>query len=188
MLITVSTTLILGVLGFVVNSVMQRKNNSIKIITQYRLDRQKTTQDITARLLTYTDRHYYESLATEDERNVNIQNIVAEISNLRSIYHFSFKKDAELVQAAYTLKQCFCARNRNWNAINQARAEYARLSDVYTATDWKRIKLETVGKEMQSKKTLPKWTDIFNQNDSYFSAQNSINDVIFKGNHNATDD
>lgn len=61
-IVTVSVTIILGVLGFVVNTILQRKNNSIKIITQYRIDRKNATQEITAKLLSYTDYHYYEAL------------------------------------------------------------------------------------------------------------------------------
>lgn len=110
-IVTVSVTMILGVLGFVVNTVLQRKNNSIKIITQYRIDRKNTIQDMTARLLTYTDYHYYEAL-TQEEKNKNIQNIVTEISKLRSIYYFSFQKDTELVSAAYTIKSCFARQKR----------------------------------------------------------------------------
>ena len=180
-LVTVSVTMILGVLGFVVNTVMQRKNNSIKIITQYRIDRKNATQEITAKLLAYTDFHFYESL-TEEDKGKNVQNIVAEISKLRSIYYFSFQKDAELVEAAYTVKKLFCATDKNWVAINDARAKYAHLVDVYTSTDWKRIKLETVGQGVRNNKFLPKWTEIFDDNDHYFQHQGHINTEIFADN------
>ena len=182
-LITVSVTMFLGVLGFVVNTVLQRKNNSIKIITQYRIDRKNATQEITAKLLAYTDFHYYESLTKED-KDQNIQNIVVEISKLRSIYYFSFQKDAELVEAAYSLKKLFCAAEKNWTNINDARARYAHLVDVYTSTDWKRIKLETVGKGVRNNKFLPKWTEIFDDNESYFQNQSHVNAEIFADNEN----
>lgn len=177
-IITVTTTMLLGVLGFIVNTFIQRKNNSIKIITQYRIDRKNTTQEITAKLLSYTDLHYYESLTTE-EKNKNVQNIVTEISKLRSIYYFSFQKDAELVESAYALKKLFCATEKNWADINRARAQYAHLSDVYTSTDWKRIKFETVGKGIRKNKYLPNWMEIFEENESYFSKQNQANTDIF---------
>ena len=177
-LITVSVTMILGILGFIVNTVLQRKNNSIKIITQYRINRKTTTQEITAKLLAYTDFHFYESL-TEEEKNKNVQNIVTEISKLRSIYYFSFQRDAELVEAAYTLKKLFCAANKNWADINYARAKYAHLVDVYTSTDWKRIKIETVGKGLNNNRFLPKWAEIFDDNESYFKNQEHVNSEIF---------
>ena len=169
-LITVSVSMILGILGFVVNTIMQRKSNSIKVITQYRVDRKNATHEITSKLLAYTDYHFYESL-DDDEKKKNVQNIVIEISRLRSIYYFSFPKDIELVAAAYNVKKLFCVDNKNWDEINHARAEYAHLADVYTSTDWKRIKLETVGKDKRNKKALPAWTEIFTTNDSYFSPQ-----------------
>ncbi len=177
-IVTVSVTMILGVLGFAVNTILQRKNNSIKIITQYRIDRKNATQEITAKLLSYTDYHYYEAL-TQEEKNKNIQNIVTETSKLRSIYYFSFQKDAELVSAAYTIKRLFCETEKNWEAINHARARYAHLADVYTSTDWKRIKLETVGKDAHNDKFLPKWAEIFDTNESYFMNQNQVNVDIF---------
>lgn len=177
-IITVITTMLLGVLGFVVNTFLQRKNNSIKIITQYRIERKNTTQEITAKILSYTDFHYYESLTLE-EKNRNVQNIVTEVSKLRSIYYFSFQKDAELVEAAYTLKKLFCATKKNWTDINRARANYAHLSDVYTSTDWKRIKFETVGKGIRNGKFLPKWVEIFDENELYFSKNNQANNEIF---------
>ena len=177
-IITVSVTMILGVLGFVVNTVLQRKNNSIKIITQYRIDRKNATQEITAKLLSYTDFHYYEAL-TQEEKNKNVQNIVTEISKLRSIYYFSFSRDAELVSSAYEIKRLFCMPEKNWDAINSARARYARLADVYTSTDWKRIKLETVGKGSRNDRFLPKWTEIFDTNESFFSNHDEVNVDIF---------
>ncbi len=173
-LITVSVSMVLGILGFIVNTFLQRKNNSIKVITQYRVDRKNATHEITANLLAYTDYHYYESL-TDEEKKKNTQNIVMEISKLRSIYYFSFPKDIELVDAAYTVKKLFCMDNKNWNDINLARANYAHLADVYTSTDWKRIKLETVGKDKRNKKALPAWTEIFKTNDSYFSPSANTN-------------
>ena len=36
-IITVLVTLFLGIIGFIVNTLLQRKNNSIKIITQYQV-------------------------------------------------------------------------------------------------------------------------------------------------------
>jgi hypothetical protein len=98
-----------------------------------------------------------------------------EISKLRSIYYFSFPKDIELVDAAYTVKKLFCTDHKNWDEINLARANYAHLADVYTSTDWKRIKLETVGKDKRSNKALPAWTEIFTTNDSHFSPQANTN-------------
>ena len=89
------------------------------------------------------------------------------------------------LSSAYTIKKLFCETNKDWNAINSARAKYAHLADVYTSTDWKRIKLETVGKGSRNDKFLPKWTEIFETNESYFSNQNKVNvDIFIEGNDN----
>ncbi len=166
-IITVLVTLFLGIIGFIVNTLLQRKNNSIKIITQYRIDRKNYTQEITAKLLSYTDYHYHMSL-TEEEQRKNVQNIVKEVANLRSLYFFSFPKDAEFVEAAYTLKNAYCEDEKDWDKISLAQANFAHISDIYTSTDWKRIKLETVGKGKNTKSALPSWTEIYENNDSYF--------------------
>ncbi len=179
-LITILVTLFLGVVGFMVNTFIQRKNNSIKIITQYRIDRKNATQEITAKLLAYTDYNYHQSL-TYEEKQKNIQKIVIAISNLRSIYYFSFPKDVELVEAAYKIKKLYCQDKQNWREINNARAEYAHLADVYTSTDWKRIKLETIGKGARAKNALPSWTEIFNGNDAHFSSEANIDIFIDSG-------
>ena len=55
--------------------------------------------------------------------------------------------------------------------------------DVYTATDWKRIKLETVGKGVHNNKFLPKWSEIFDDNESYFQNQGHVNMEIFDDNN-----
>ena len=68
---------------------------------------------------------------------------------------------------------------KNWDAINSARARYAHLADVYTSTDWKRIKLETVGKGSRNDRFLPKWTEIFDTNESFFLNNNEVNTDIF---------
>lgn len=177
-IITVISTVLLGILGFVVNAAVQRRDNRIRVITQYRIDRKNATQEITANLLAYTDYHFYQSL-TDEEKRKNTQAVVAEISKLRSIYFFSFPKDAELVSAAYTIKKLFCETDKDWNAINHARAHYAHLADVYVSTDWKRIKLETVGKGVRNDRFLPKWTEIFDTNEAYFSKQDMVNVNIF---------
>ncbi|MBQ3219053.1 MAG: hypothetical protein IJB32_00455 [Clostridia bacterium] len=175
-IITVSVTLVLGIIGFIVNTLLQRKNNSIKIITQYRIDRKNSTQEITAKLLSYTDYHFHMSL-TDEEKRKNVQNIVKEVANLRSVYYFSFPKDAEFVKAAYSLKNAYCEEKKDWNKISIAQANFAHISDIYTSTDWKRIKLETVGKGRSTKSALPSWTEIYKQNDSYFL--NDANIALF---------
>ena len=178
-IITVLVTLVLGIIGFIVNTLLQRKNNSIKIITQYRIDRKNSTQQTTAKLLAYTDYHYYTSL-TDEEKRKNVQNIVNEVASLRSVYYFSFPRDAEFVQAAYTLKNAFCEKKKDWKKISLAQANFTRISDIYTSTDWKRIKLETVGKGKNTKSALPSWTEIYENNDSYFL--NDANDTLFSTN------
>ena len=178
-IITVLVTLVLGIVGFIVNTLLQRKNNSIKIITQYRIDRKNSTQQITARLLSYTDYHYHTSL-TDEEKRKNIQNIVKEVAILRSVYYFSFPKDADFVKAAYSLKNAYCEEKKDWDKISAAQAKFAHISDVYTSTDWKRIKLETVGKGRSTKNALPSWTEIYETNDSCFL--NDANVALFSEN------
>lgn len=164
---TVIVTFLLGVIGFVVNSIIQRKNNSIKVITQYRLDRKKLTQDLTADILARTDSDYHNALSGE-QYSENIKQLVNDVSTLRSVYYFSFRRDAEFVSAAYDVKNAYCKQEKDWQTINAARAKFAHLSDIYTSTDWQRIKVETVGKSTK-KSGLPSWEIIYQNNEKYFS-------------------
>ena len=45
-LIAVCVTLLLGVIGFIINSFIQRKSNSISVITKTRLNRREKTKTL----------------------------------------------------------------------------------------------------------------------------------------------
>ena len=44
----------------------------------------------------------------------------------------------------------------------KARSALAKNADVYTATEWKRIKKETIGKDTPGVKGFKEWTDTYN--------------------------
>jgi len=50
--------LVLGVAGFIVNSFIQRRNNSIKVVVQHRLERRQRTLEKLAVLIKLSDRDY----------------------------------------------------------------------------------------------------------------------------------
>ncbi len=55
--------------------------------------------------------------------------------------------------------------------LDKVRTDYIKLFDIYIQTEWKRIKLETVGR--MNKNTRPTWNDI---NDYYYQQYESLSD------------
>lgn len=55
-LLAILVTLVLGVAGFIVNSFIQRRNNSIKVIVQHRLERRQRTLEELSVLIKLSDR------------------------------------------------------------------------------------------------------------------------------------
>ena len=94
----VCVTLLLGIAGLIVNSLIQRRSNSIQIITQCRLKRRERTQGIVSDLLKYSDLSFVSAL-TDIEKTQTAKEIVGLVSELRALYSFSFDKDIRLVTA-----------------------------------------------------------------------------------------
>ena len=181
-IITVCVTLILGIAGFIINSFVQRKSNSIKIITQTRLDRRAHSQKRVAELLKLSDPLYILSLSTPEESTRVIREAAEIAADLRSIYCFNIDADVNLIKAVYKVKDILCKSVLGEIGLEHqmmtARGELARNIDVYSSTEWKRIKLETVGKETHGKKSIESWYSIYKYYNSNF--QNECNEYIFR--------
>lgn len=68
-IITICVTVLLGVVGFLINTYMQRKNNSITVITGYRLERRQKMMNLVSILLANSDPYYIES-SNEEEKKI----------------------------------------------------------------------------------------------------------------------
>ena len=71
----VCVTLLLGIAGLIANSLIQRKSNSIQIITQCRLKRRERTHEIVSELLKYGGSSFVSSL-TDPEKTQTAKEIV----------------------------------------------------------------------------------------------------------------
>ena len=102
----VCVTLLLGIAGLIANSLIQRKSNSIQIITQ-----------------------------TDPEKTQTAKEIVGLVSELRALYSFSFDKDIRLVTAAFEIKEPLCnhlPQNALYpSEINEKRRLFAEIADIY---------------------------------------------------------
>lgn len=166
---SICITFLSGIIGLIVNSLIQRKSNSIKIITENRLKRRSDTQRIVKELLAYSDLAYIQMLKEKrevnkseniDEINLVIKKIVEDVAELRALFSFCFDKDVELVLAAYKLKNLLISdilQDESEYELKEARLEFSQIADIYLSTEWKRIKTETVGKEKKGSKSLPSW-------------------------------
>ncbi|MCR4874648.1 MAG: hypothetical protein K5923_02765 [Clostridia bacterium] len=146
--ITVCVTLLLGVAGFIINSFVQRKSNSIQIITKTRLNRRSKTKEFAANLIKVSSIDYISSL---DDKNEAIREAIDAASKIRSEYSRVFLCDRDLIALTDNLVNSIVAYVHNSKEIEEnkllsARDEFIRCTDLYFQTEWKRIKLETVGK------------------------------------------
>lgn len=181
-IITVCVTLILGITGVLANTLIQRKSNSIKVITQTRLERRAHTQKRVADLLKLSDPYYIMSLSTEEEKRQAARESAEVAADLRTNYCFYVKEDSDLIGSVYEVKSILCrillgGIELEESQLIDARGTLARYADVYTSTEWKRIKLETVGKEVQGKKSIASWQSIYHYYDSNFLKKE--NEIIF---------
>ncbi len=155
---TVCVTLLLGILGFIVNSMVQRKSNSISVITNTRLERRRQTQELASILLHYSDADYLATVG-KDKRAGVVSECAKSVAALRSLYTFTVKEDQCLVRKAEALKESICRSLDGMEAAEtgKKRAEFEQVMDVYVATEWKRIKMETVGKGKKGSKSYSAW-------------------------------
>lgn len=84
-----------------------------------------------------------------------------------------------MIAAAYDLKKAFCRETPDWCAINAARAELARQSELYTSTEWHRIKVETIGREKSAEKRLPLWERTYCQTEQAFKQNEAVHKKVF---------
>jgi hypothetical protein len=162
--VSICVTLILGIAGYVFNSFVQRKNNSIEIITKSRIARRDKLQEISRDLLELTDIDYLNYKAKNDWGNY-VEQITRACAELRTLLEFEFKHDVLFVNSAYELKRTVMSFNLEFNAeeYKAARKDFQTNMDVYTASEWKRIKLETVGKQGKNKRGI-NWDKIYSDN------------------------
>lgn len=182
-IITVCVTLLLGIIGIIVNTTIQRKSNSIKIITQTRLERRMHTQNLIADLLKLSDPHYIGSISCMEERYQIAKEAVRIASDLRTRYCFYMQQDVDLIESVFNVKDILCNVMLEKVKISEeklidARKALAYNVDVYTSTEWKRIKLETVGKEGRGKAKIDSWQSIYSYYSSHFLKDE--NEKLFK--------
>lgn len=163
-IITICVTVLLGVAGFLINTYMQRKNNSITVITGYRLERRKKMIELVSILLANSDPYYIESSNEEEKKNI-IKELSKASNEFRTIFVYSFEEDKKIIQLVYSFRKLvYDYINNNGATLEQlkdAREELSKECDLYSATDWKRIKLETVGKT--NNRFISTWNSIFSE-------------------------
>lgn len=182
-ILTLLSTVVIGVGGFAVNALIQRKSNSIEIITHTRLDRRATTQKAFAILLMYSDFQWITMIVNEQNLNERerlkqktITEMVKAVAQMRALYSYGFREDKELVDTAETLKDVtieFVNLGKpveEWEEqIGRVRQNFDRAIDVYMSTEWKRIKLETVGKERKHN-PYGAWQELYEESAFYYDS------------------
>ena len=159
-IIAVCVTLLLGVTGFIINSFIQRKSNSISVITKTRLARREKTKALMAKMLTLSNLDYLNILDNNGKKEA-ITSLAETVSEIRSEYTETYDCDVKLIDATNKLSNSvisYLNSAKNKEELIGARNEFAEVMDLYIQTEWRRIKLETVGKMKDN--TKPSWDDI----------------------------
>lgn len=189
-LLAILVTLVLGVAGFIVNSFIQRRNNSIKVIVQHRLERRQRTLEKLSVLIKLSDRDYLSMVlglldvaSTEEgfeeksltecssERSEAIRQAVEACASIRSMYCGSYPCDRDLIRVLDSFKRSFsrCIQSGCFDSeLETSRAALIKNVDVYCTTEWRRIKRETIGKKRSSSaawaKTFKKVEEMYEEN------------------------
>ena len=159
-IIAICVTLLLGVTGFIINSFVQRKSNSISVITKTRLARREKTKALMAKMLKLSSLDYLDILDDSDKKEI-IASLVETVSEIRSEYTETYDCDVKLIDATNKLSNgvvSYLNGSKNKEELLNARNEFTEAMDLYIQTEWRRIKLETVGKMKDN--TKPSWDDI----------------------------
>ena len=161
-IIAICVTLLLGVTGFIINSFVQRKSNSINVITKTRLARREKTKELMAKMIKLSNIDYLDSLEKKEHKEV-ISSLAEVTSEIRSEYSSVFTCDQKLINQTDLLSSSVLAYlgspiEENKKELISNRDNFIKEMDLYIQTEWKRIKLETVGKMKNNAK--PSWDDI----------------------------
>lgn len=162
----VCVTLLLGILGFIVNSLIQRKTNSIQVITKTRLARREKTKTLMAKMTKLSNIDYLDSLDKKEHKEV-INSLLEVLSDIRSEYSRTFPNDRKLIDATEGLSSSVISYLKNSNKSNKEtlvskRNAFVEEMDLYIQTEWKRIKYETVGKTRKNSKRYD-WERLYNE-------------------------
>ncbi len=173
---TVCVTLVLGISGLIFNSMIQRKSNSIKMVTQHRFERRSETQKIAATLTKYSDPDLIRLLSSEEEKRDAVKEVVDACSRLRSMYFRSYPCDIRLLDKADELKQNLVAvllsRHPATDRLLSSREAFIKEADLYVTTEWQRIKLETIGKRKIASGGLGTWEEDYRKTLHFYDRWN----------------
>ena len=176
-IIAVCATFMIGIIGFIVNTFMQRKNNSIKVITGHRLERRKRMQSLIAELLMNSDPFLLNMLTNDELKREIVGKLTASANEFRTLFMFHVEADRKFIQQVYQFRELVCEYIINGSTDSEnllsAREELAKTCDIYSSTDWKRIKLETVGH--QKNMAIKSWMDIYSSYQNNFPKEKADN-------------
>lgn len=149
----VCVTLLLGVAGFIVNTLIQRQSNSIEVITKNRIERMNKTKEIMSAFVKYSDIDVLNAIKNKKSVDDAIIDLNEKYAVLRSLYTYTFDKDVDLLKSVFLLKTLIVnylnnnidIEKFNFNIKNFFQ-KLEKNFDIYIMTDWCRIKAETIGK------------------------------------------
>lgn len=179
-IISICSTVLLGIVGFIINTCLQRKANSIDIITRKRLARRDKLQELSAKILSISDLDFLENTKAEDLSGKFVE-LTEACSAFRSLLEFGFECDAMIVNLSYHIKKevvNYFDNSDHKNLVNYRR-DFSHLTDLYFTTEWRRIKCETVGKSGKGSNGYNFWKELYEENSEHFEKNKTVHDDIY---------
>ena len=170
-------TVLIGAIGLIVNALIQRRRNLLEIITQNRLKKRDRIMSLFSGILEVTDKDLKKVIGENKDENTAIKKrLIQYCSELRSLLDFEYPIDYYLFTTTNELKTAVID-NKDADVIEQKREALAKLIDIYSTTDWNRIKEETTGSSFNRKhsKKYEKWKSNFKNNKDYYN--NTLRDA-----------
>lgn len=170
-------TVLIGAIGLIVNALIQRRRNLLEIITQNRLKKRDRIMSLFSGILEVTDKDLKKVIGENKDENTAIKKrLIQYCSELRSLLEFEYPIDYYLFTTTNELKTAVID-NKDADVIEQKREALAKLIDIYSTTDWNRIKEETTGSSFNRKhsKKYEKWKSNFKNNKNYYN--NTLRDA-----------
>lgn len=165
-IITISITLLLGMISYFQTKKLQHGQNIISVTTKYRRERAEQLKEAGAALLTNTSADIL--ILSKDVVSM-LKDATYAAEKIGMILHRNFEADEELISLSAQIVKIatLYTDTRSKDTLDRLLylQEIFRLKcDLYSAADWNRIKKETTGENTSSES----WTDYHDRLETNF--------------------
>lgn len=169
--VTIAVTLLLGISNFVLSRRIQKSRNIVDITTKYRLERMKAQQDAMRRLLVNASPMNLRLNAASAPQMAG--QAIDAAAAFETLLHGHFDHDRVLIDATRRSAMLATEFVRSFGSggceseleqeLEAQLEQTSRLSDMYAAAEWSRIKNETEGRNTKTEEWYVAYDDVYRQ-------------------------